>query len=127
MKHRADHAEAFEPTSQAGGLAVVVGLVVPVRRRGVMEERALGRLGLLVARLLAGRSLDPGAPVVVVVVDDTLSVFHRCRSLVADQAWSLACGVCARFTLRSRGLGCPASDRCPRLARDRHVATGWPV
>jgi hypothetical protein len=28
MKHRADHAEAFEPTSQAGGLAVVVGLVV---------------------------------------------------------------------------------------------------
>jgi hypothetical protein len=73
MKHRADHAEAFEPTSQAGGLAVVVGLVVPVRRRGVMEERALGRLGLLVARLLAGRllDLDPGTPVVV-VVDDTL-------------------------------------------------------
>jgi hypothetical protein len=71
MKHRADHAEAFEPASQAGGLAVVVGLVVPVRRRGVIEERALGRLGLLVARLLTGRLLDPGAPVVV-VVDDTL-------------------------------------------------------
>ena len=45
----------------------------------------------------------------------TLSVFHRCRSLVAGQAWTVACGVCARFILRSRGLGCPASDRCPRL------------
>jgi hypothetical protein len=62
MKHRADHAGAFEPASQAGSLAVVVGLVVPVRRRGVMEERALGRLGLLVARALADRLLDLGAP-----------------------------------------------------------------
>jgi len=46
---------------------------------------------------------------------DTVSVFHRCRSLVAGRAWSVACGVCARFTLRSGGLGCPASDRCPWL------------
>jgi hypothetical protein len=73
MKHRADHAEAFEPTSQAGGLAVVVGLVVPVRRRSVMEERALGRL------------LDPGAPVVV-VVDDTL--FRRWGRKVHYAFWT---------------------------------------
>ena len=85
MKHRADHAEAFEPTSQARGLAVVVGLVVPVRRRGVMEERALGRLGLLVARLLAGRLLDPGTPVVV-VVDDTL--FRRWGRKVHHAFWT---------------------------------------
>jgi len=45
----------------------------------------------------------------------TVSVFHRCRSLVEGQAWSVVCGVCARFILRSRGLGCPVSDRCPRL------------
>jgi hypothetical protein len=62
----------------------VVGLVVPVRRRGVMEERALGRLGLLVARLLAGRLLDPGAPVVV-VVDDTL--FRRWGRKVHHAFW----------------------------------------
>ena len=31
---------------------------------------------------------------------------------VAGQAWSVACGVCGRFILRSGGLGCPASDRC---------------
>src|SRR5215470_12402854 len=69
---------------------------------------------------------DHGAPTPDQAVQDRLvnERFHRCRSLVAGQAWSLACEVCARFILRSRGLGCPASDRCPRLGARSPVGYG---
>ena len=92
-------------------------------RNGVFPFRERHEIWLFVTEQKAA---DP-TPYKDELVGDTLSVFHRCRSLVAGQAWSLPAGSarvspCDRVALVAR----------PRIgvrgwARDRHVATGWPV